>query len=85
MTRLLIPPYPFRVAALDELWLWLAEVEEVAVFFVVEGLGAGTVAGGEVAVFLVVEGLGAGTVAGEEAALMELLKLSRMQLDVVPQ
>jgi hypothetical protein len=66
VTRLLIPPYPFRVATLDELCPWLVEVEELAVFFVVEGLRADTVA-------------------GEELPLLELLKLSGMQSDSVPQ
>ena len=104
MTRLLIPPYPFRVATLDAPWLWLAEVEEVAVFLfvgelradavvvaevavilVVEELRTGTVAVEEVAVILVVEGLWVDTAAGEELWLLELLKVSGMQLDVVPQ
>jgi hypothetical protein len=43
--RPLIPPYPFRVATLDELWLWLAEVGEVAAF-VFEELRIGKVATG---------------------------------------
>ena len=102
MTRLLIPPYPFRVATLDALWLWLAEVEEVALFLfagelrvdtvaiagvavilVVAELRTGTVAVGEVAVVLVVEGLRVDTAAGEELRLLELLKVSGMQLDVL--
>jgi hypothetical protein len=47
VTRLLIPPYPFRVATLDELCPWLVEVGELTAFFVVEGLRADAVAGEE--------------------------------------
>jgi len=43
----LIPLHPFRVAKLDEICPWLVEVEELAVFLVVEGLRADTVAGEE--------------------------------------
>jgi hypothetical protein len=43
VTRLLILLYLFRVATLDELWLWLVELEDVAEF-VVEGLKEDTVA-----------------------------------------
>jgi hypothetical protein len=85
VTRLLIPPYPFRVATLDALWLWLAEVEEVAVFLFVVELRADTVVVAEVAVILVVAELRTGTAAGEELLLLELLKVSGMQLDIVPQ
>lgn len=100
MTRLLIPLNRFRVATLDELGLWLVEVEEAAVFWFVEKLRADSVDVEETAVFLVVEELraesvGVGEVAGlcvveglgaeTVTPLPGLLKLLGMQLDAVPQ
>ena len=70
ITRLLIPRYIFRVAVLDELWLWLVEAEVVAVILLVAELRTGTVAVWEVVVGLVVEVLRAGTVAFEEGLLL---------------
>jgi hypothetical protein len=60
---------------LDEVWLWVAEVEVrvVTVVLLVAGLRTDTVAVGEVAVVFVVEELWAGTVttvAGEVAVVL---------------
>ena len=60
-------------------------VAEIAVISVVAELRTGTIAVGEVAVALVVEGLRVNTAAGEELRLLELLKVSGIQSDVVPQ